>query len=219
MTLTNYNRELDENLAALWIGLFRRLDGRLFREACIIVIAENKFFPNAKEILDAYDKAKKAARERAEANRRALAGRLANAKCHLCDGGICFYFRGGHEYLARCVCARGADPGKFSEPQVRRDAAPEIDRRHYSSVNGALYERDRALAKTGANPYYLPTIEERLGDDFALWEARRMHGAVSGKALSAEEKAGILRGMGGARLAAESARFEEGGGPACAAPP
>ena len=211
MTLTNYSKDYDEYLAILWKGLFGNLDGRLFREACMTVMAENKFFPNTKEILDAYALAKKAARERAKIGQKAIADKRAGAKCHMCESGYCFYVKNGHEYFARCVCPRGADLNRFTEPQFRRDARPEIDKRHYGS-GSAMHERDRALLAKGRNPYYIPNVRERLGDDFALWEARKKDSAVSGKALIAEEKIKILRDLQEAQLAAESARFEEGAG-------
>lgn len=191
LTLTNYSKPLDENIAALWKGLFINFDARFFKTACLKVISSNKFFPNASEIIDAYQDVRQAAErerfDRLKESQRLLAD--GQVYCYLCDNsGFCVYIASNYNYVARCICSHGKDLNKFSESQIDREHTPE-HREHYP-------ERDKAAIKRGENPFYFPTISEALKEDFSVFNARRKEQYLSRKTVDNKQKVDILRKMG-----------------------
>lgn len=193
LTLTAYSKALDDNIMALWEGLFINFHAGIFRAACFKVIESNKFFPNPKEIIEIYQcirqEAKRERYEKLKENQRLLT--TGQAHCHLCDNsGSCFYTISGYEYAARCICSHGQDLNKFSEPQIKQEYRPEL-REHYS-------ERDKLAIRRGKNPFYLPTIQEVLKDDFAVFEARRKDRYLSRENLTDEQRIEMLKKMYGA---------------------
>ena len=200
MTLTNYGREADENTIMLWTGLYIGLDGDMFKEACLKIMRENAFFPNAKEILGAYRETRDERKrlDLADQQQKLLEG--SQAKCHLCaSDGFCLYEKDGYEYFSRCICGRGVDLNRYSEAQIKHDVIPDISgekfSKHHAGSNG---DREKIAVRKGKNPYYIPSIKERLAGDFPLYEAEKKEGAVSGYALTDGQKMQKLREMQGA---------------------
>ena len=165
---TAFNKPLDEKTAALWTMLFKEFDGKLFGQACMIIIRENKFFPTANEVIDAYQGVKieqeRIRLEYLRKNQRIVTAE--QAYCPLCyNTGHCFYDRGYYQFAARCICARGRDLNKFSEPQIDQNCRP-ADHKYYSQV-------EQNSIRRGKNPFYMQTIREALGDDFIVFEAKQ----------------------------------------------
>jgi hypothetical protein len=187
---TNYNKPLDENIIILWKGLFLNFDAFFFKKACLKLIATSKFFPNASEIIEAYqfvrNEAERERYEKLKENHRLLSA--GQAYCYLCNNSsYCYYTVEGYEYVARCICAHGQDLNKFHEAQIKSDYKPEL-REHYS-------ERNKSAIKRGENPFYFPTVKESLKEDFAVYEARKKEKHLSRNDLSDEEKLVVLRKM------------------------
>jgi hypothetical protein len=188
MTLTNYNKVFDENIAALWEGLFIGLNAELFQAACLKVIAINKFWPNASEIIDAYQQIKTDIEheryEKLKETQRLLVSR--QSYCYLCDNsGRCYVMVDGYERMARCICTHGQDLNEFVEANIKRDYKPEL-KDHYN-------ERDKTAIRRGRNPFYFPTIQEALGDDdFAIYDARRKEKYLSRNSLSNKDITEII---------------------------
>ena len=197
MTLTNYNKDCDDSITMLWSGLFGKLDFDVFQEACFRVMRENKFFPNTRELLDAYTHVKNEARREMVAARKNRLLTDGQYDCCLCgNSGGCFYERDGYEFYARCVCARGSDLNRFREEQVDRNSKPDIGGENFSrQYPGSNGDRERNAIRKGRNPYYLPNIGEALGDDFELYKSRLMERRVSGRQMSDAAKARKLREM------------------------
>ena len=197
MTLTNYGREVDENMIMLWMGLYAGLDGDMFKETCLKIMRENAHFPNAKEILGTYKEIKS---ERKRLGLIAQQQKLlegSQTKCHLCaNNGFCLYVKDGYEYFSRCMCGRGVDLNRYSEAQIKSDAVPDIGGEKFSKQHaGSNGDREKAEIRMGKNPYYIPDIKERLGDDFPLYDALKKERAVSGCGLTGEQKIQKLREM------------------------
>jgi hypothetical protein len=155
-------------------------------------MAENKFFPTANEIIDAYQHVKNEIErqkyERARASQRLLADQQSH--CYLCDNsGYCSYAKNGYEYVARCICAHGKDLNKFSRAQIDRDRVPEIKDCYNAS--------DKDKINSGRNPFYLPNIREATGDGFPVYDARKKERYLSKAGANDKDRAGILRKMAG----------------------
>ena len=197
MTLTNYGKEADDNIIMLWTGLYIGLDGDLFKEACMRIMRENKFFPNGKEILEAYKEVKGEWKRLGFIAQQQKLLKGSQTRCHLCgNDGFCLYEKGGYEYFSRCVCGRGADLNRYSEAQIRHDVIPDISDEKFSKHHiGSNGDWEKAAIRKGKNPYYIPNIKERLGDDFPLHEAKKKENAVSGCGLTKEQKILKLREM------------------------
>lgn len=89
--------------------------------------------------------------------------------CFLCDNtGICLYQKNGYEYAARCICAYGRNPNKFSKSELEINYSPDPN----INVNKTVY---------------LPTIKEVLGDDFAIYEAQKKVKKIEKPGVSQEE--------------------------------
>ena len=166
---TNYNKAIDDNLMTLWCALFIDFNEAAFKDACLEVMATSKFFPNAKEIIDAYKHVKQLAKdkriERLKKDSRLLADKQSH--CHLCDNvGTCLYKRGGYEFAARCICAHGRDLNKFSNHQLG---------------NGT------------SGKFYIKTIRETLSDDdFVVFDAQKKERFLSRVSVANADKSEIL---------------------------
>lgn len=165
---TNYNRPIDENIMTLWKGLFIKFDAYIFGKACLSVIASNKFFPNAAEIIDAYQRIKSESERERHEGLKAQHKLLADGQghCYLCgNSGYCSYTVSAYDYTARCVCPHGRDLNLFSKAQINREHIPKYSE-HYN-------EHDKACIKHGKNPFYMLNIREALGEDFPIFDADR----------------------------------------------
>jgi len=211
LVLTNYGRDADENIAALWSLRFIGFDAAPFREACLRIVAQSKFFPNTSEIIDAYQQVRRDA-ERAR-NERDVAGQrlLADGQgdCWLCGNtGVCIHTvyktmpprRGveanaagagpeliGYDFATRCICPHGRD--------LRRYTRSQIDRLHIPEIQAKMRDSDKAAIKRHENPFYQPDIREVLKDDFTVYEARKKAERLSRRPMGDDEKLRVLRGM------------------------
>jgi len=89
--------------------------------------------------------------------------------CFLCDNtGLCIYEKNGYEYAARCICAYGRNPNKFSMAEINKD--------YVSQEN-----------TSARNTAYIPTIKENLGDRFPIYLAEKKCKKVEKPGISNEE--------------------------------
>ena len=187
---TNYNRPLDDYLITLWKDHYLGFDAECFKIACRNVMVECKFFPNAKEIVDAYRDvviAKRNARDE-KIRERQLKLVAEQAYCYWCDNeGICAFSVDGHEYYARCICSHGNDIDKFSEAQISRKYIPE--------KNDKYSERENSAIRRGENPLYVKNIKEALGDDFIIFDVTQKDKYLSRNAKTEDEKIALLRNI------------------------
>jgi hypothetical protein len=111
---TNYNRQADSNLIALWQGLFKGFDPDIFGKACLEIIRTKTFFPAASEIISVYKDIKhNIGLQRLEGLKEKhllLTSNSDQVNCGMCGNtGTVTYVVGEYSYPARCDCLHGKD--------------------------------------------------------------------------------------------------------------
>lgn len=160
------------------------------------IIKSSSYFPKINEVIDAYvqvqNEQRNQANERARVEQKRLIARQSD--CYLCSNtGFCVYQRGDYQFATRCICAHGSDLNKFSKAQIEKDYSPELSDNY---TPGELTK-----IKNGENPFWLPTIKDILGKDFAVYEAQKkadkLRRVEGNSALTNEQKIKILSEIAG----------------------
>ena len=176
----NYNRDVDDNLIKLWFSILHNFNHKFLQLACVEIIKNNKFFPNASELIDVYQRIKIETDKKRIAEQKEKHKQLVDnqAYCYLCDNnGWCIFpdpEDENYDLAARCTCLHGKDLNKFSKMQI-----------------GEAYDDDNPF--TIKTKHYMRTVKEVLGDDFAIFEARKKEKYLSRQPVSNKEKLEILK--------------------------
>lgn len=197
LVAANFSKTIDETLLSLWMNMFIHFDANMFKLACIKIMAENTYFPNTKDIIQAYKDIKfeidREAKERAIRNQNML--QEGHLDCELCNNtGWCQYTvrneeaNTSYDYVARCICIFGRNLTKFSRAQIDRGFIPEIMESYSAQAVNEI--------KQGRNPFYMPTIKEVLGDSFVIYEAQQKEKQLNREPVSDEQKLRIMAAMG-----------------------
>lgn len=186
----NYEKTTSDSMLELWYEVFNDLDARLFKKTCETFLKTSSCFPKINEFTSMYRQIEKELEqenyEKLKASQRLLV--QGQRDCYLCNNtGFCSYDRDGYEIWARCICGHGKDLNKFSKAQIDNSYVPQ------SSSN--YTQSEIARLKEGKNPFYLPTIKEVLGSNYAIYKAQKKAQKIDKPNLSDSDKLKILRGF------------------------
>jgi|GEM_PF-4062935 len=191
MILSNYNREMDENLSTIWCSLFNGLDVNIFSQALKHIIRTKRFMPNASEIHEAYENIMESAKQQADDAEKAESSiKIANqSDCYLCNNtSWAYYTENGNTIGARCICPRGVDRNVFSEPQIKQSYRFELP------VKGTCFSaKEEIEIKRGNNPLYIKTIVECLHDNFAFYDSKKTAEYLERKSKDSKSQVHLLQ--------------------------